>query len=132
VSRYQIINPETLGAPRGFSHGLLAAAGGRILFVAGQIGRDGNGQMPGDFVGQFDRALGNTLEVVGKAGGAAGDLGRLTIYVTDIGQYRTSLKQLGEVYRRHMGTHYPAMALVEVAALVDPAALIEIEATGVL
>lgn len=132
MSRYQIINPETLGAPRGFNHGLLAAAGGRVLFVAGQIGRDGTGRMPDEFVGQFDRALGNTIEVVSKAGGTANDLGRLTIYVTDIGQYRASLKQLGEVYRRHMGNHYPAMALVQVAALVDPEALIEIEATGVL
>lgn len=103
-----------------------------MLFVAGQIGRDLAGQMPADFVGQFDRALGNTLEVLKQAGGTADDLGRLTIYVTDIGQYRTSLKQLGGVYRRHMGSHYPAMTLVEVSALVDPEALIEIEATGVL
>ncbi len=103
-----------------------------MLFVAGQIGRNQAGQIPADFVGQFDRALGHTLEVIRKAGGAAGDLGRLTIYVTDITQYRASLKQLGEVYRRHMGNHYPAMALVQVGALVDPEALIEIEATGVL
>jgi enamine deaminase RidA (YjgF/YER057c/UK114 family) len=132
VSRYQVINPETLGAPRGFNHGLLAAAGGRLLFVAGQIGRDPAGRMSSDFVEQFDRALDNALAVVRKAGGVAGDLGRLTIYVTDIAQYRASLKQLGEVYRRHMGNHYPAMALVQVESLVDPEALIEIEATGVL
>lgn len=130
--RHQIINPETLGAPRGFSHGLLARAGGRVLFVAGQIARDRAGRIPGEFVAQFDRALGHVLEVVQQAGGTANDLGRLTFYVTDIGEYRASLKQLGEVYRRHMGTHYPAMALVEVSALVDPEAMIEIEATGVV
>lgn len=132
MSRYEIINPEALGAPRGFNHGLLAAAGGRVLFVAGQIARDQAGRMASDFVGQFGRALGNVLTVVHKAGGTAADLGRLTIYVTDIGQYRSNLKALGEVYRRHMGNHYPAMALVEVSALVDPEALVEIEATGVV
>ena len=132
-ARYAIVNPEELGAPRGWNNGMLARAGGRTLFVAGQTARDGSGRMPAaDFVTQFDAALGNVLAVVRGAGGTAEDIGRFTIYVTDVARYRASLKALGEVYRRRMGRHYPAMALVEVRALVDPNALVEIEATGVV
>jgi NAD(P)-dependent dehydrogenase (short-subunit alcohol dehydrogenase family)/enamine deaminase RidA (YjgF/YER057c/UK114 family) len=131
--RLQIINPEELGAPRGWNNGMLGQAGGRTLFIAGQTARDVSGQVAGaDFVSQFDRALGNVLAVLRQAGGEPGDIGRFTIYVTDMAQYRASLKPLGEVYRRRMGTHYPAMALVEVTSLVDPQAVVEIEATAVL
>jgi NAD(P)-dependent dehydrogenase (short-subunit alcohol dehydrogenase family) len=131
--RLAIINPEELGAPRGWNNGMLAQAGGRILFVAGQTARDGSGKVPAaDFVSQFDRALGNVLAIVREAGGEPGDIGRFTIYVTDMALYRTSLKPLGIAYRQRMGTHFPAMALVEVKALVDPRALVEIEATAVL
>lgn len=131
--RFAIINPEELGAPRGWSNGMLAQAGGRTLFIAGQTARDGSGQVQAaDFVSQFDRALGNVLAVLRQAGGEPADIGRFTIYVTDMAQYRTSLKLLGEVYRRRMGTHFPAMALVEVKSLVDHRAVVEIEATAVL
>ena len=131
--RFVVINPEELGAPRGWNNGMLAAAGGRMLFIAGQTARDGSGQVPAaDFVAQFDRALGNVLAVLLQAGGEPGHIGRFTIDVTDMAQYRDSLKPLGEVYRRRMGTHFPAMALVEVTSLVDPAAVVEIEATAVL
>jgi NAD(P)-dependent dehydrogenase (short-subunit alcohol dehydrogenase family)/enamine deaminase RidA (YjgF/YER057c/UK114 family) len=131
--RFAIVNPEELGAPRGWNNGMLARPGGRMLFIAGQTARDGSGQVASaDFVSQFDRALGNVLAVLGKAGGRPGDIGRLTIYVTDIAQYRASLKPLGEAYRRRMGTHFPAMALVEVSSLVDQHAVVEIEATAVV
>jgi NAD(P)-dependent dehydrogenase (short-subunit alcohol dehydrogenase family)/enamine deaminase RidA (YjgF/YER057c/UK114 family) len=131
--RFAIVNPAELGAPRGWNNGMLARAGGRPFFIAGQTARDGSGRVPAtDFVSQFDRALGHVLAVLGEAGGGPGDIGRLTIYVTDMEQYRSSLKPLGEAYRRRMGTHYPAMALVEVRSLVDPQALVEIEATAVL
>jgi len=131
--RFEIINPEELGPPRGWSNGMLAQAGGRTLFIAGQTARDGSGKVPtADLVSQFDRALGNVLAVVRQAGGEPEDIGRFTIYVTDIAQYRGGLKPLGDVYRHRMGTHYPAMALVEVKSLVDPAAVVEIEATAVL
>ena len=133
AGRFAIVNPEELGAPRGWSNGMLAPAGGRVLFVAGQTARDGSGTVAAaDFVTQFDRALGNVLAVVGQAGGEPAAIGRLTIYVTDVAHYRESLKPLGEVYRRRMGAHYPAMALVEVTSLVDPHAVVEIEATAVL
>jgi NAD(P)-dependent dehydrogenase (short-subunit alcohol dehydrogenase family) len=131
--RFAIINPEELGAPRGWNNGMLAQAAGRVLFIAGQTARDGSGHVQAsDFVSQFDRALGNVLAVLRQAGGEPRDLGRLTIYVTDMARYRASLKPLGEVYRRRMGTHFPAMALMEVKSLVDRQAVVEIEATAVL
>jgi NAD(P)-dependent dehydrogenase (short-subunit alcohol dehydrogenase family) len=132
TGRFAIINPEELGAPRGWNNGMLAQAG-RVLFIAGQTARDGSGKVPAaDFIAQFDAALGNVLIVLRGAGGSPEDIGRFTIYVTDMTRYRASLKPLGEVYRRRMGSHYPAMALVEVKSLVDPAAAVEIEATAVL
>jgi enamine deaminase RidA (YjgF/YER057c/UK114 family) len=133
TSRLTVVNPEELGAPRGWNNGMLAQPGGRTLFIAGQTARDASGQVPAtDFVSQFDRALGNVLTVLRQGGGQVGDIGRFTIYVTDMAQYRASLKPLGEVYRRRMGTHYPAIALVEVKSLVDPHAVVEIEATAVV
>jgi enamine deaminase RidA (YjgF/YER057c/UK114 family) len=131
--RFTIINPEELGAPRGWNNGVLAPAGGRMLFIAGQTARDPSGEVPAaDFVSQFDRALGNVLAVLRQAGGEPGHIGRFTIYVTDMAQYRASLQPLGEVYRGRMGKHFPAMALVEVTSLVDSRAVVEIEATAVL
>jgi NAD(P)-dependent dehydrogenase (short-subunit alcohol dehydrogenase family)/enamine deaminase RidA (YjgF/YER057c/UK114 family) len=131
--RFAVINPEELGAPRGWNNGMLASAGGRMLFIAGQTARGGSGRVAAaDFVSQFDQALGNVLTVLRAAGGEPGHIGRFTIYVTDIASYRASLKPLGEVYRRRMGAHYPAMALLQVTSLVDPEALVEIEATAVL
>lgn len=130
---FTIINPEELGAPRGWNNGMLARAGGRTLFIAGQTARDGSGRVPqADFVTQFGRALENVLTVLRQAGGEPGDIGRFTIYVTDMERYRGSLKALGEVYRLQMGKHFPVMALVEVRSLVDPLAVVEIEATAVL
>lgn len=130
---FEIVNPDVLGTPRGWNNGLLAPSGGRVLFVAGQTARDGTGRLAAtDFVGQFAAALDHILLVVRAAGGDAQDIGRLTIFVTDIAAYRASLKPLGAAYRQRMGRHYPAMALVEVKSLVDPGALIEIEATAVL
>ena len=136
--RFEIINPEALGAPRGWNNGLLARAGGRVLFIAGQTapaGRRPDGPTDGataDFPAQFEGALERVLAVVREAGGGASDIGRFTIYVTDVALYRASLKPLGVVYRRLMGGHYPAMALVEVTSLVDARALVEIEATAVV
>jgi enamine deaminase RidA (YjgF/YER057c/UK114 family) len=127
---FEVLNPESLGAPRGFSHGLLAPAGGRMLFVAGQS--DESADAPPGFVTQFENALAAVLAVVRQAGGGPEHVGRMTIYVTDMARYRASLSPLGEAYRRHMGKHFPAMTLVEVKSLVPPAALVEIEATAVV
>lgn len=130
---FQIINPDSLGAPRGWNHGLLAPAGGRVLFVAGQVASDASGTVTETgLVRQWAKALENVLAVVRAAGGRQEDIGRLTIYVTDRRAYLDSLKPLGEVHRRLMGRHYPAMALVEVQSLLDPSALVEMEATAVI
>lgn len=130
---YEIINPESLGAPRGWNHGMLGPRNGRVLFVAGQTARDADGTVPAvGFVEQWAVALDNVLRVVQAAGGAPSDIGRMTIYVTNVAAYRANLKSIGEAYRRVMGKHFPAMALLEVKALVDPNAVVEIEATAVI
>ena len=130
---FRIINPESLAKPRGWNHGLLARAGGRVLFVAGQTATDRSGQVTATgLVEQWARALENVLAVVRASGGSAEDIGRLTVYVTDRQAYLSSLQRLGEVHRQLMGRHYPAMALVEVKSLVDPSAVVEIEATAVV
>lgn len=131
--RLRPVNPECLGAPRGYSNGMLAPAGGRLLFVAGQVGWNTEHQLVGDlFSEQFAQALTNVLEVVREAGGKAEDVARLTIYVTDKREYTAELGAVGEQYRHLMGKHYPAMSLVEVRALLEPGAKVEIEATAVV
>jgi enamine deaminase RidA (YjgF/YER057c/UK114 family) len=127
------INPESLGAPRGYSHGMLAPAGGRLLAVAGQIAWDRDGRLVAEgFPGQFAQALANVLEVVRAAGGGPEHVLRLTIYVTDRRKYLDALPAVGDAYRSLMGRRYPAMALVEVAGLLEPGALVEIEGTAVV
>ena len=132
----RIINPAELGAPKGFSHGVLAPEGGRVLFVAGQnASRDEKGiqaKIRSDFVRQFAIALERVLGVVREAGGGPEDIGRMTIYVTDMAGYHSGRARLGAAYRELMGRHFPAMSLVEVTDLVDEGAIVEIEATAVL
>ena len=127
---FRIVNPDVLGRPSGWNHGMLAPAGGRVLFVAGQTAPAP--QRGGGLVEQWAGALERVLEVVRTAGGGPDHIGRMTVYVIDRQTYLASLKPLGEVHRRLMGRHYPAMALVEVQALLDPNAVVEIEATAVL
>jgi enamine deaminase RidA (YjgF/YER057c/UK114 family) len=130
---FTFINPESLGAPRGYSNGILADAGGKLLFVAGQIGWNERQALVSDaFVEQFDQALANVLEVVTVAGGSADNVARLVIYVTNKNEYMGHLREVGEKYRTHMGKHFPAMVLVEVKSLLDDAAKVEIEAIAVL
>jgi len=101
--------------------------------VAGQTAVSDTGRVASDdFVEQFGVALDRVLAVVREAGGEAQHVGRMTVYVTDLGAYRASLGALGDCYRERMGRHYPAMALVEVAGLVDEGARVEIDATAVL
>lgn len=130
---FTTVNPPVLGAPRGFSHGLLAPAGSRLLFVAGQTAADASGQIAdGEFAVQFEAALTRVLTVVATAGGHPDNVARMTIYVTDLDRYMDSRPALGEVWTRLMGNHYPTMALVEVKRLVDLGAAVEIEATAVI
>jgi enamine deaminase RidA (YjgF/YER057c/UK114 family) len=126
-----LVNPPGLAAPRGYSHGMKGS--GEVLFVAGQIGWDANAKMVApDLVPQFAQALDNVLAVVAAAGGDAESIGRLVLYVTDKQAYRAAAKPIGEAYRRRMGRHYPAMTLVEVKALLEDDAMIEIEAVALV
>jgi enamine deaminase RidA (YjgF/YER057c/UK114 family) len=126
-----IINPPGWPPPRGYSNGIVAE--GPLLFVAGQIGWDTTGAIVSNrLVDQFDQALANVLAIVETAGGQADSITRLTLYVTDKAAYVAGRADIGDRYRARMGRHYPAMTLVEVSALLEPGALIEIEATAVL
>jgi len=130
---FEIVNPTSLGEPKGWSNGILAPREGRLLFVAGQAGWENDAPWPPPgFVEQFGRALDKVLTVVRAAGGQPADVARLTVYVTDLGAWRDSLEPLGEAWRARFGRYYPAMALVEVKGLVDRGALVEMEATAVI
>jgi enamine deaminase RidA (YjgF/YER057c/UK114 family) len=130
---FTFINPESLGAPRGYANGVLVEPGGRLLFVAGQVAWDEQQQIVSDdLVEQFDRSLGNVIAVVREAGGGAEAIVRLVIYVADKVEYRDRMKEIGARYRSLMGKHFPAMVLVEVKSLLEDKAKIEIEATAVL
>ena len=130
---FRFINPESLGPARGYSNGVLAEAGGRLLFVAGQIAWDERQRIvSADFVEQFDRALANVLAVVAEAGGRPDQIARLLVYVTDKEEYGRRTREVGERWRALMGRHFPAMALVEVKALLEDEAKVEIEAVAVI
>lgn len=104
------------------------------MFISGQIAWDAHEQIvgPGDFPAQFAQALQNVRAVVEAAGGTVEQVGRLTCYVTDLDAYRSARPQLGPIWRAVFGRHFPAMAVVGVSGLVEPDAMIEIEATAVL
>lgn len=128
---HDIVHPEGMPAAVGFSHGV-SAPPGRSVHVAGQIGDDVSGRVvAGGLVAQFDAALGNVVGVLRAAAAAPGDVVSMTVYTTDLAGYREARSTLGAVWRRHMGRHYPAMALVGVAGLVDPEALVEISAVAI-
>ena len=128
------INPGQLAKPVGYNHGVKVSGASTLLFLAGQVAWDGAGNLvgEGDFVVQFDKALENLMAVVKESGGSPESVTKLNIYVTDKDKYVSSLKQVGQVYRKHMGKHFPAMTLVEVKSLYEPGALLEIEGLAVL
>jgi len=128
---HEVVNPTTWPSPKGYANGVVAS--GRTLYVAGQVGWDSAGVFPSpELASQFGQALDNVLEVVRAAGGAPTDIVRMTVYVTDLPAYRSSLAAIGKAWRARLGKHFPAMALVGVAGLVEPDALVEIEAVAVL
>ena len=131
----QAINPPDLGPASGFSHGRLAHREGRVLFVAGQIGvmsTDAGAPTEEILVAQFGEAVRRVLRVVQAAGGHPLDLARMTVFVTNMDLYRKSRKAIGAAWKAQLGSYFPAMSLVEVKSLVDPQALVEIEATAVI
>ncbi|HEX8221406.1 MAG TPA: Clp protease N-terminal domain-containing protein [Chloroflexia bacterium] len=130
---HNIVNPETLVQPVGFSHGILTT-GGRLLFLAGQtaIGQEGQIVAPGDVVGQYRQVLSNLKAVVEEAGGTMTDIARLTIFVRDRDDYKAHLKELGGVHKEFFGKYYPATALLEISRFYNDEALVEIEGIAVL
>ncbi len=125
------VNPESLAKPSGYNNGMKGE--GQILFVAGQVGWNREARLVSDdFVEQFAQALDNVLDVVWAAGGQPESIARLTVYVTDKAEYLRRRRALGEAWRRRLGRHYPAMSLVEVKALLEEGAQVEIEATALL
>lgn len=126
------INPPSLAAPKGYQNGVLSG-GGKFLFVAGQIGWDKEARLVSPaFVPQFEQALKNVLAVVEAAGGGPEHICQMTVFVTDKSLYLKDIKEVGAAWRRVMGKEFPAMALVEVRALVEEGALVEIQAMAVV
>jgi enamine deaminase RidA (YjgF/YER057c/UK114 family) len=127
----RILQPKGWEPPRGYSNGVEAT--GRLVFVAGQVAFDERGRIVGDdLVEQVRQALRNVVAVVAEGGGRPEHIARMTWYVTDTREYRQVRPEIGRVYREVIGAHYPAMTLVEVAALLEEAAKVEIEATAVV
>jgi enamine deaminase RidA (YjgF/YER057c/UK114 family) len=125
LSEHRIVDPPELPEPVGFAHAV-AAAPGRTVYLGGQIGTGGS------LVEQFDSAAGRLVVALRAAGGEPGDLVSLVVYTTAVDEYRASTRELGEVWRRHFGRRYPALALVGVAALFDPDAHIELMGVAVV
>lgn len=132
VTKPTLINPPDLATPRGYSHGVLAPAGHRLLALAGQIGWDREGRLQSGFGAQFTQALDNLMAVLRAAGGEAQHLLSLRLYVTDKHAYNAALREVGQAYRARLGRYFPAMALVQVAALLEDGALVEIEGLAAL
>lgn len=115
-------------APRGYANGRIGRGG--VVHIAGQIGLGPHGLLGAELVPQFAQALDNVLAVVRAAGGAPEDIATMTVYVTDIAAYRAAQKELGAAWRARLGKHFPAMALIGVSHLVEPQAVVEIQATA--
>ena len=127
------LQPPEWPRPRGYANGVAVPAGGTLVFVAGQIGWAPDGSFPSaDLVGQVRTALENVLAVLAEAGGRPEHIVRMTWYVTDRADYLASAAEIGEVYRSVMGRVFPAMSAVEVSALMEAEAKVEIEVTAVV
>jgi enamine deaminase RidA (YjgF/YER057c/UK114 family) len=125
------VNPGDLPRPSGFSHAVRAE--GRYVFLAGQTALDHDGRIvDGDVVAQFEQALGNLLTALRAAGGRPEQLASVTVYIVDLDDYRARARDIGAVWRRLVGTTYPAMAGVGVARLWDAAALVELQGVAVI
>ncbi|MEU3691816.1 RidA family protein [Streptomyces narbonensis] len=125
-------NPAELAPPTGFSHAV-TATGTRLVFLAGQTALDSEGNVVGETLPeQFTTALGNLLTALRHAGGTPADLARVTVYTTDVDDYRAHAAELGRVWRRLAGRDYPAMAVIGVVRLWDEQARVELDGFAVL
>ena len=131
-AHHTLLRPEGWPRPRGYANGV--AARGRVLFVSGQVGWDPvtERMVETDFAGQTRQALENVLAVLRAGGAGPGHVTRLTWFVADLDAYRAARPVIGTTFRSLFAGHYPAMSVVQVAALLDPGALVEIEATAVV
>ena len=128
---HKILQPEGWAKPRGYANGI--AASGRLVFVGGQIGWNGLSQFETDsLAGQVRRTLENVVAVLAEAGARPEHITSMTWYVTDKAEYLANLKAIGKAYREVIGKHYPAMAAVQVMALIEDRAKVEIQATAVV
>jgi enamine deaminase RidA (YjgF/YER057c/UK114 family) len=129
---HRIVNPPGLAPPAGFSHAVVAAPG-RTVYLGGQAAQAPDGSITGSgVVAQFEVAAGNLVAALAAAGGRPEHLVSVQILVTSAAAWRAALPELGAAWRRHLGRHYPAVALLQVAALFDPAAEVELVATAVI
>jgi len=127
----EFVNPPELAEPRGFSHAVVGT--GRTVFLAGQTALNQDGVIVGEtVVEQFDQALGNIVTALRAAGGTPEQLSSLTVYVVDVEAYQAHAREIGQVWKRLVGRHYPAMAAVGVARLWDVEAMVEVQGTAVL
>jgi len=131
VTSHQLLHPRNWKQPKGFANGI--ATEGRLVFLAGQVGWNAEQIFESDdFVAQVGQALANIVALVAEAGGKPEHIVRLTWFVLSKHEYLSRLRDLGEAYRGAMGRHFPTMTLVQVGALVEDRAKVEIEATAVL
>lgn len=129
----EIVTAPGLARPVGYAHAVVGAPGGRTVHLGGQTALDADGSIVGGtLVTQFDLAAANVMTALRAAGGEAEHLVQVLVFVTDVAEYKASLAELGEVWRRHFGKHYPAMGLFGVTALFDEEAKVELVATAVI
>jgi enamine deaminase RidA (YjgF/YER057c/UK114 family) len=129
---HEIVNPPTLLEPSGFSHAVVSGPG-RTVWLGGQTAHGRDGRLRGNgLVEQFDHAAANVVEALAAAGGRPEQLVSMQLFTTDAAAYRASLRELSDVWKRHFGRHYPAVALFEVSGLFDPDACIEIMGVAVV
>jgi enamine deaminase RidA (YjgF/YER057c/UK114 family) len=131
VTAHEIVNPEGLAPPVGFSHAVVAAQG-KTVYLGGQAGIDANGTIAPGLPEQFDVAAANIVTALRAAGGRPDHLVSMQIFVTDAEEYRRSLKEVGQAYRKHFGHHYPALGLFEIAGLFDRGAKVELWCVAVI
>jgi enamine deaminase RidA (YjgF/YER057c/UK114 family) len=131
ASPHRNVNPDSLPPPSGYAHATVAAAGTSV-HLGGQAGHRPDGSIADDLVEQFDQACANVVEALRAAGGQPEHLVQLTIYATDVGEYRRRLRELGEAWRGRFGTHYPAMALIGATELFDAVARVELVGVAVV
>ncbi|UVS78349.1 RidA family protein [Actinokineospora sp. UTMC 2448] len=132
MSRHRVVTAPELAPPVGFAHAVVAAPGSAV-YLGGQTAQDASGAIVGTTMAeQFDVAAGNVVAALAAAGGEPGDLVSVQIYVTDVAAYKAALDELGPLWRKHFGRHYPAVALFGVVELFDREAMIELVGVAVV